>query len=172
MAIETLYPVANAESVALTFTSINSLASSASLGVAESAAIDNRTNKDLNHIHHGTVNGNASNAVTANTQINFYVVIPTSIDSSGVATWPDVFDGTDSAETISTQAIKNGCCKQVCTVDVTEAGTNLDYPYNFDIASYFGGVMPPLYVVVCQQNTGQAFAASGHVAHYTRVQAE
>jgi hypothetical protein len=174
MAITSSYPVAGADSVALTHTSVTSLASSASLGGAEVGFIDNRSTKDLNHIHHGKITGHATVALTANTQINFYAFLPISIGTGGtVITWPDVLDGTDSTETLTNQSVKNGMMKLVHTIDVVDTTAAIGYGYSFDIASHFGG-MPPVYGLFIQQNTGQALNATGgnHVMHYDRVQAE
>jgi len=68
--------------------------------------------------------------------------------------WPDVFDGTESAETIASADIKAAICRLVTAM--ATANTS-DRTYHFgpvSIASAFGGVVPPKFVLFVVHNTG------------------
>lgn len=113
----------------------------------ESTAIDNSSNLYLDYLLSGHIKTNAT--ITAGGRIEVWVVA--SYDDG--ANWPDVFDGTDSAETITNANIKNNICKLAASMQVDAAGT---YPFGaLSVASLFGGVVPKKFVLF--------------VAHYTHA---
>jgi hypothetical protein len=68
--------------------------------------------------------------------------------------WPDVFDGTTSAETITSQDIKNSICKSVASISTTSTA---DRRYDFtgvSARSVFGGVLPSKFVLFVTHSTG------------------
>jgi hypothetical protein len=137
----------------------------------ESSAVDNTTNLDLDHLLSGKIRTGTS--PTAGRTIAVYVIAPISI-SSGTPTWPDVFDGTDSAETVTSANVLSGCAKLAwaCTVDTT---TGRDYAFNgISVASLFGGVLPPFWLVYVAHDTAVALdsTAGNHIIHYTRIQTQ
>ncbi|MGI9297824.1 MAG: hypothetical protein ACR2QC_07990 [Gammaproteobacteria bacterium] len=71
--------------------------------------------------------------------------------------YPDVLDGTDSNETITSTGIKNAALKLVAVLPTD--GTN-DRAYLFgpvSVASLFGGILPERWGVFVVHNTGVAF---------------
>jgi len=85
---------------------------------------------------------------TAAKEIRVYVV--GLMDDS---TYPDVFDGTDSAETISNAGIRDSVCK-LAAVMATLATSDLAYPFGgISVASLFGGVLPKKFVVFVTHST-------------------
>jgi hypothetical protein len=171
--IKVRYPTANADSVEIACT-LTSLASSASLVAGrEATAVDNTTNLDVDHIITGNIRVGASN-MTANTVAELWLILP-SKTSGGTPTWPDVFDGTDSAETVTNRnaLLSHG----ILLGSVVFAGTdaNVNYPIGpASVAAACGGSMPPRYTPFIVHNGGQALSAtaSDHWLHYTRIQAQ
>ncbi len=142
----------------LTYTSLNSLASSASLVAgAESTAIDNTTTLAPDYLIGGTIKVGASN-MTANTTCEVWVAG----EHEDTPTYPDVFDGTDSAETVTSRNVlyAGAMLAHVITFDGTDA--NRVYPVKqFSVASLFGGNVPRHFVLFTVHNGGNALAASG-----------
>jgi hypothetical protein len=72
-------------------------------------------------------------------------------DSSG---WPDVFDGTSSAETITSSDIKNSICKPVAIMS-TNNTSDRTYPFTgVSLRSAFMGALPSKVVLFIVHNTG------------------
>jgi hypothetical protein len=166
--IKIAYPATS--SVALTI-SLASLASDSNLLAGrESDAVSNNSNNDLDHLLSGKVRTGAV-APTAGTQIQVWVYAPLSV-ASGTPTYPDVFDGTDSAETVTSERVKASMLALAWSTEV-DATTARDYfmpPTS--IAALFGGSMPRFWGVFVTQATGQALDATGgsHVFNYERIQ--
>ena len=113
----------------------------------ESAEIVNTSTLALDYLVSGKVT--AGTSPTASRQIEVWVV-----GSWDGTNWPDVFDGTESAETITSSDIKAAVCRLVSAM--ATASTS-DRAYHFgpvSIASLFGGVVPPKFVVFVVHNTG------------------
>lgn len=144
-----------------------SLASSGTLVAGrESTAIDNTTNKYLDYLLAGNITTGTS--PTVNTRIQVCVV--GILDDS---TWPSVFDGTDSAETIPSANIKNGICKIVADITV-DATSDQAYPFGpVSVARAFDGTMPKKFVVFITQNTSVNLNSTpgNHAVYITPVYA-
>lgn len=152
-----------AASVSLTFTSLASLASSSTLVAgAESAAIDNGTNLYDDIIVGLTIKMGAS-APTASMSIEIWVV-PAMDDTP---TWPDVFDGTDSAETVTSRNVLFGA-GFLAKAFTTDATANQEYEGTFSIRDVCGFV-PDQCVIFVTQDSGQALASSGSAFKLTGV---
>lgn len=68
--------------------------------------------------------------------------------------WPDVFDGTTGAETITSAEIKSSLCKCVAIMPTNNTS---DRPYPFSGVSakqVFGGALPSKFVLFVTHNTG------------------
>lgn len=155
-----------AASSALTIT-LASLAQSSTLVVGrESDAVDNSSNKYTDYLLAGqlTTGGTATLAST------IQVCVIGMMDDS---TWPGTFDGTDSAETISSTYVKQNFCK--IAVDITiDASTATAYPFGpVSVAALFGGVCPRKFVVFVTHNTGGNLdsTAGNHAIYVTPVYA-
>lgn len=154
-----------AASVAATIT-LASLATSSTLTAgAESDAIDNTTNKYLDYLLAGKITtGSSPSAGT----IEVWVVAL--LDDS---TWPDVFDGTGSAETVTSAAIKSACAAPAAAL-TTDTTSNQAYPFRpVSVASLFGGVCPKKFAVFVTHNTGVNLNSTGgnHQINLTPVYA-
>lgn len=154
-----------AASSALTITLASLATSSTWLAGAESDAVDNTTNKYLDYLLAGKVT--VGTTPTVNTEIRVYVV---ALMEDG--TWPDVFDGTASAETVTSAGVGSGFLK-LAAVMLVDATTS-DRAYHFgpvSVASLFGGACPKKFVVFITHNTGVNLNSTGgnHACHVTPV---
>lgn len=140
----------------LTVTNLNGLAAS-STHVAgwESDAIDNTTN--LYEDYRITAKITVESASVTAGEIRIYLVAP--LDDS---TWPDVFDGTESAETVTDTEVRDAVCKLgAVTVNDTTASRvyYLEVP---SVAAVFGGNLPKKFVIFITQATGTTLETSGN----------
>ena len=126
---------------------INSLGSSSTfLAGYEWFLIDNSAALALDYQVQGNVMVGSS--PTAGTQIRIYSVA--SVDGT---TWPDVFDGTPSAETVTSAGVASGFLRLACVINVDATTSNLAYPFVFSLANIWGGAPPKKSVVFVTHNT-------------------
>jgi hypothetical protein len=105
---------------------------------------------------------------TASTQIDVWVY--GNVDDT--PTYPDVLDGTDSDETITSAGIRNAAMHLLVSMEVD--ATTSDRAYWFaprGIAKLFGGVLPKNIGVWVSHNTAVNLNSTGgnHVISYTPV---
>jgi hypothetical protein len=113
----------------------------------ESATIDNSANLFLDYLVSGKIT--AGTSPTAARSIEVWAV-----GSWDGTNWPDVFDGTESAETITSADIKASVCRFVAAM--ATANTS-DRTYHFgpvSLAAAFGGTLPPKVVLFITHSTG------------------
>lgn len=144
-------------------TSFNSLANSTT-AVASSAAITVGTaNNVTDHLVQVSLTGPATVTATGSTIISLFVY--GSIDGtiwSGSNTTNELIDGTDKAITWSANG-NNARFLGNAIATTTTAGTSIIYKSEpMSIAGAFGGTLPAKYVIVAQNQSGAALAASGH----------
>ena len=152
------YPAASDLTITLA-----SLASDTSLLTGrESAVIDNSTNLYLDILISGKIT--AGTSPTASRSIEVWAV-----GSWDGTNWPDVFDGTESAETITSADIKASVCRFVAAM-ATSATSNVTYHFGpVSIAAAFGGTLPPKIVLFVTHSTGVALnSTAGN--HQIRLQ--
>lgn len=126
---------------------ITSLATSSTwLAGYEWFVIDNTTELALDYLVQGNIM--VGTTPTANTQIRVYCVA--SYDGS---TWPDVFDGTPSAETVTSAGVGSGFLALAAVMNVDATTSNLAYPFRFSLASLFGGYVPKKTAIFVTHNT-------------------
>lgn len=146
--------------------SLASIATSATfVAGAESTVIDNTSNKYVDAIVGGKIT--VGTTPTINTQINVYVFTP--IDST--PTYPDVMDGTDSVETLTSVGVGTAFLKLAAICNVDAVTSNIAYPFSFTVAQLFGGVMPSRWSLYVSHNTGVALnsTAGNHVIKFEGV---
>jgi hypothetical protein len=122
----------------------------------ESATIDNSTNKDLDIL--------ISTQVTVGTTptINTLIEVST-VSMMDDSTWPDVFDGTTSAETVTSVGVKQGICLPLGYMNVDATTTNrVYYLSKRSVASQYGGVCPDKFVLFTAHNCVAALNSTGH----------
>lgn len=128
----------------------------------ESTAVANTSTLALDYLVSGKVTTGTS--PTASRQIEVWVV-----GSWDGTSWPDVFDGTESAETITSTDIKNSICRPLAIM-ATSSTSNVTYHFGpTSVAAAFGGVVPPSFVVFVVHNTAVALnSTAGN--HQIRLQ--
>lgn len=167
--IKQKYPTgANADTVALTITLASLATSSTLLTGRESTSVDNRTNLDIDHLLSGKIT--TGTTPTASTKIEVWVVAPISI-ASGTPAWPDVFDGTDSAETVTSDNVKFSMLRLAWSTLVDSTSDRTYYIPPTSIASLFGE-MPPFWEVFVTHSTAVNLNSTGsnHDLSYHRIQ--
>jgi hypothetical protein len=166
--IKQKYPASNADTTSLTIT-LASLATSSTLLVGrESTAVDNRTNLDLDHLLSGKIT--TGTTPTVSTKIEVWVFAPISI-ASGTPAYPDVFDGTDSAETVTSDNVKFSALRLAWTTTVDATSDRAYYMPPTSIANLFGD-MPAFWGVFVTHSTAVNLNATGgnHDLSYHRIQ--
>lgn len=128
---------------------IHSLATSSTWTAGyEWFVIDNSSAKDLDYQVWGVVRVGTS--PSSGTEIRVYLV-----GSPDGSTWPDVFDGTPSAETVTSAGVRDGFAKLAAAMQVDATTSDRDYPFHIgSVAAYFGGNMPKKVAVFVAHNTG------------------
>jgi len=128
----------------------------------ESTEVINNVNLFLDYLISGRIT--TGTTPTVNTTIEVWAVA--AFDGT---TFPHVFDGTDSDETITLDNIKNNICHLVASMTVT-ATSNVEYPFSgISLASVFRGPIPPKFVFFVTHDTGvNLHATAGN--HQIRVQ--
>jgi hypothetical protein len=112
----------------------------------ESAVIDNTSLLVLDYLVSGKIT--TGTGPTAGRSIEVWAV-----GSWDGTNWPDVFDGTDSAETTSAE-MKPSVCRFIAAIATTATA---DRAYHFgpvSLASAFGGTLPPKFVFFVTHSTG------------------
>jgi len=132
---------------------INSLASSATwVAGYEWFVIDNTTELAIDYFVDLVIR--VGTTPTANTEIRVYLA--GSYDGS---TYPDVFDGTPSAETVTSVGVRDSFMKLAGIGTVDSNTTDRDYPIQFNVSSFFPA--PPKKIVVfVVHNTAVALNAT------------
>lgn len=134
-------------SVAPTLTLASLAASSTLLAGRESTAVDNgASNKYLEYLVAGHFKTAASNAQVGSINV---AIVAAEDDSP---TWQDVFDGTDSTETVSLQSVYDQVCKVLASITTT-ASNALTWPFGMtSVAGQYGGNIPDQFVFFVSHN--------------------
>lgn len=144
-----------AASSTLTTTNLDGLASSAThVAGWESGAIDNSTNKYLDYAINAKIQ--VESAAIAAGEIHMYLVAE--LEDS---TWPDVFDGTESVETVTDTLVRDAVCK-LAAITATDTTASQFYYLNCpSAAAVFGGSIPRKFVIFITQSTGTTLENTG-----------
>lgn len=120
----------------------------------ESTAYDNSSNNDLDARIAGKIT--VGTTPTANTQIIIWVVAELKD-----GTWPDVLDGTDSAETWTNVEMRDAVARVGAIINVVSTTSDLAYPFEIgSVAALFGGFMPKKFVLFVAHNCTAALHAT------------
>jgi hypothetical protein len=166
--IKVKYPATS--SVALTITLASLATDSTLLTGRESTAVDNTTNCDLDHLVSGVIMTGTTPTVSTRIEVWAYASFKT---ASGTPTYPDVLDGTDSAETMTSAGVKDAALALVATM-IVSATSNVAYYFRpVSIATLFGA-MPKFWGIFVTHNTAVNLNSTGgnHVIEYERIQAQ
>lgn len=145
--------------------SLASVATSATwVAGRESGEVVNTTTLALDYNIGGKIR--VGTTPTAATRIEVWV-IPLVYDS----TWPDVFDGTDSTETVTTRDILLNVGKLGASLTVDTNTSDRDYWFHFSVCATLGTGLPKSFVLFVTHNTGVNLNSTGgnHVIHYTAL---
>lgn len=163
--------VAYAASAAATITLASLAASSTWLAGRESTAIDNGASvKYLDYMCAGFYRAAASN----NQAGTIYTCIVSAIDDT--PTWPDVFDGTNSTETVSKAGVFNSICKILSTIGADNTASQT-WPWGgSSAAALYSGFVPDQFVFFVTHNiqtstNGWSATEGDHGIKYTPVYA-
>ena len=132
----------------------------------ESAVVSNVSDKYVDAL----LSGRITVGTTPTTNTNILVYVFSALDD--VPNYPDVMDGTDSAETITSAGVGTGYLKLAATLTVDSATSNRVYEFSqVAIAPLFGGVLPARWSVFVTHNTGVALnsTAGNHFFKYTGI---
>lgn len=128
---------------------INSLATSSTwVAGYEWFYIDNATELALDYLVELVIK--VGTTPTAGTLINVYAF---SVGDGGTV-FPDVMDGTPSAETWTSAGVRDGVARLVAQDIVDATTSDRDYPLSFGIARWFDNVMPKKVGIFVAHNTG------------------
>lgn len=157
--------IAYAASATITIAPQNVATSSTFVAGVESDVIDNTSNKYVDAIVGGT--WTCGTTPTAATQVLIYVFSV----RDDTPTYPDVFDGTGSAETLTSAGVGRAFLKLGAVIDVDTTTSDRAYPALFSVAQLFGGVMPLKWGLFITHNTAvnSNSTAGNHVWKYTGV---
>ena len=146
---------------------LGSLGSSATwVAGRESTAYDNTSNLDIDGRLSGKIT--VGTTPTANTQILVWVVA-----EQKDAVWPDVLDGTDSAETWTNVEMRDASAKLAAVINVVATTSDIAYPFECgSVAALFGGFMPRKFVVFVAHNCTAALhaTAGNHIISFAGLQ--
>lgn len=169
---KTKYPATSSTALTISLASLASGSSGVFTAGQESTAVDNYSStNDLDALLSGMITTGTS--PTASRSINVYVYANIS-SSSGTPTYPDVLDGTDSAETFTSANVMNSAVKLAASITSDNTSNRAYYFGPISIAALFGGSMPKFWGVFVAHDTAVALnsTAGNHVLSYERVQAQ
>ena len=129
----------------------------------ESSVIDNTTDGFDDILLSGK--STTGTSPTASRQIEVWAV------AWDGANWPDVFDGTTSAETITSSDIKNAICKPVAILATNNTSDRTYHYSGVSARAVFGGELPSKFVLFQVHNTGANLnaTAANHEHSYMGV---
>lgn len=155
--------VAYAASAAYTITITGLGTSSTLVAGRESTGLSNASNKYLDELVAGLIT--VGTTPTINTFIEVHAV--GALDDT--PTYPDVFDGTDSAETVTSVGIKAAICRPVGVMLVDATTSDRGYPFSpLGIRQLFGDALPVAHVMFVTHSTAvnlNATAGNHYIKH-------
>lgn len=165
MATQTISYAATATVFAAT--DLDSLAASSTwLAGRESSVIDNTTNKYVDAFLSGRFKANNTAPTAGQIQIWIGAVL------NDTPEYPDVFDGTGSAETVNSAGIRNSIMYLAHVIDTDTTSNRIYEMRPTGVAQFFGGIMPNKWFVFVTHSMVQALnttANNGGQMWYTGV---
>lgn len=132
----------------------------------ESTAVDNSTNAYVDALVSGF--WTCGTTPTTNTTCNIYVYG----QQDDTPTYPDVIDGTSSAETITSAGVLSGALRLLGTLVIDSTTSNRSYYLApTSVAQCFGGVLPKRWGLFIAHNSGvnSNSTAGNHVWKYVGI---
>lgn len=78
------------------------------------------------------------------------------------STWPDVFDGTHSAETVTDTEVRDAICRLAAVTVNDTTASRVYYLEVPSVAAVFGGNCPHKFVIFITQSTGTTIETTGN----------
>ena len=165
--VNTKYPATS--SVALTLSTASLASDTNLLAGQESTAVDNTSNLDIDHVISGFITTGTTPTAGKVIEVWAYTSYKT---ASGTPSYPDVLDGTDSNETITSANVKIAMLAPVAIITVDSTSNRSYYFKNISIAGLFG-FMPKFWGLFVVHNTAVNLnsTAGNHLFEYERIQA-
>lgn len=138
-------------SATLTISPENVGTSATRVAGVESTVVSNISNKYLDALVSGKWTAGTS---PTGGQLDVWIYAPISDDLASSTTYPDVIDGTSSAETMTSENVRNAAMKLAASV-LLDTTDNRVYPVApFSVAALFGGVMPSRWGLFLSHSSG------------------
>lgn len=159
--------IAYAASAAFTITLASLATSATKVAGRESTAVSNTTNKYLDYLIGGKITTGTTPTDVKSIEIWAYG----SVDDT--PTYPDVMDGTDSDETVTSADIRNSGLNFLADTATNNTSDRVYWFKPTSLASVFGGLVPKNFGLWVTHDTGVNLNATGgnHVLSYTGVYA-
>lgn len=161
--------IAYAASASPTITLASLAASSTLLAGRESTAVDNGASVKYLDYH---VGGNYRAAASNNQAGSIHTCVVGA--NNDTPTWPDVFDGTDSTETVTDSGVFDSVVNVIHSIGADNTASQ-DWPFGpVSVAYGFGGMIPDQFVYFVTQNiqtSTNAWNASGNTFSHTPLYA-
>lgn len=157
--------IAYGSSAAYTIT-LASLGSSTTLVAGrESTAVSNTTNLYVDYL----IGGKVTTGTTPTDNRSILVYVYAAVDDT--PTYPDVFDGTDSAETVTSEQVRNSALRLAATIQTNNTSDRTYWVAPFSLKSLFGGSIPKNHGLFVVHDTGVNLNSTGsnHAFSYTPV---
>lgn len=155
--------LAYAASSSLTVTNLHGIASSSTWVAGwESGAIDNSTNLYTDYIINAAIV--VESAGLSAGEIRMYLVAELED-----ASWPDVFDGTESTETITDTEIRDAICRLAAFTQTDTTASRTYYLNCPSVAAVFNGTVPRKFVIFITQSTGTTLETTGNAVYIKGV---
>lgn len=154
-------------SAAYTITLTGLGTSSTKVAGRESTAISHTTADALDYLVGGKITTGTSPTASKTIDVWLYA----SIDDT--PTYPDVFDGTDSAETVTSENVRNSALKLLASMVVDNTSDRTYWFGPTGIAQLFGGALPKNHGLFVTHDTAVNLnaTAANHALSYTPVYA-
>lgn len=142
----------------------SSLATSATkVAGRESTAVDNGTTLALDYLLGGKITTGTSPTVNKTIQVWVYAEV------EDTPTYPDVLDGTDSAETITSENVRNSAMRLAASIVVDNTSNRTYWFGPLSVAALFGGACPDSWGIFVVHDTGVNLnATAGNHAFWAR----
>jgi hypothetical protein len=114
----------------------------------------------------------AGTSPTAGKQVDIWVYAPISDDLASSTTYPDVIDGTASAETMTSENVRNASMRLGASLQIDVTDNRTYYCAPFSVAALFAGVMPTRWGLFITHDSGVTSNTTGsnHAWTYIGVQ--
>lgn len=114
----------------------------------------------------------AGTSPTVSKQVDIWVYAPQSDDLASTVTYPDVFDGTASAETVTSENVRNSAIRLLASILVDATSNRVYYLAPTSVAALFGGHMPSRWGLFITHDTAvnSNSTAGNHLWKYLGVQ--